>query len=79
MTGSAIQWLGEFLGLPDPTRDVVALADTVEDAAGLFFVPAMVGLGAPWWDADARGAISGLSRHHTRAHCSRGDRVYRVW
>ncbi len=71
MTGSAIQWLGEFLGLPDPTRDLVALADTVEDAAGVFFVPAMVGLGAPWWNADARGAISGLGRHHTRAHLAR--------
>ncbi len=71
MTGSAIQWLGEFLALPDPTRDVVALADTVKDAAGVFFVPAMVGLGAPWWDADARGAISGLGRHYTRAHLAR--------
>src|SRR5579862_1878390 len=71
MTGSAIQWLGEFLGLPDPTSDLVALAGTVEDAAGVFFVPAMAGLGAPWWDADARGAISGLSRHHTRAHMAR--------
>lgn len=71
MTGSAIQWLGEFLGLPDPTRDLVALADIVEDAAGVFFVPAMAGLGAPWWDADARGAISGLCRRHTRAHMAR--------
>jgi glycerol kinase len=71
MTGSAIQWLGEFLGLPNPTKDLAALADTVEDAAGVFFVPAMAGLGAPWWDADARGSISGLSRHHTRAHLAR--------
>ena len=71
MTGSAIQWLGEFLGLPSPTKDVAALADTVEDAAGIFFVPAMAGLGAPYWDTDARGSISGLSRHHTRAHLAR--------
>ena len=71
MTGSTIQWLGEFLGLPDPASDLVALADTVQDAAGVYFVPAMAGLGAPWWDADARGAISGLGRHHTRAHLAR--------
>jgi glycerol kinase len=71
MTGSAIQWLGEFLGFDHPTNDLVALAAKVEDAAGVFFVPAMVGLSAPHWDADARGSISGLSRHHKLAHLAR--------
>jgi glycerol kinase len=71
MTGSAMQWLGEFLGLADPTRELAALAETVEDAAGVFFVPAMAGLGAPYWKDDARGAITGLSRSHARAHVAR--------
>lgn len=71
MTGSAIQWLGEFLGFHDPTSDVVRLAASVDDSGGVFFVPAMVGLGAPHWDADVRGAIFGLGRHHTSAHLAR--------
>lgn len=68
MTGSAIQWLGEFLQLPQPAADVATLAATVPDANGVYFVPAMVGLGAPHWDANARGTISGLSRAHSAAH-----------
>ena len=68
MTGSAVQWVGEFLGLADPARDAAALAATVADAGGVYFVPAMVGLGAPYWDADARGTIAGLGRSHTAAH-----------
>jgi len=71
MTGAAIQWLGEFLRLSDPANDVAALAASVSSAEGLYFVPAMVGLGAPHWDADARGAICGLSRSHTGAHLAR--------
>jgi len=71
MTGAAIQWLGEFLSLTQPAADVAALAETVTDSNGVYFVPAMVGLGAPHWDAEARGAISGLSRSHTSAHLAR--------
>jgi glycerol kinase len=71
MTGSAIQWLGEFLELDDPTADLVDLAEEVEDSLGVIFVPAMVGLGAPYWDADARGAILGLGRHHSKRHVAR--------
>ena len=71
MTGSGIQWLGEFLRLPQPAADVAALAAAVPDANGVYFVPAMVGLGAPHWDANARGAISGLSRAHTLKHLAR--------
>jgi glycerol kinase len=71
MTGSAVQWVGEFLGLAHPTGDAVALATEVNDAAGLFFVPAMAGLGAPYWDAEARGAMYGLTRSHRAAHLAR--------
>jgi glycerol kinase len=71
MTGSAVQWVGEFLGLADPTHDTVALADVVTDAAGVYFVPAMVGLGAPYWDSAARGALVGLSHTSRREHMAR--------
>jgi glycerol kinase len=62
MTGSAVRWVGEFLGLPKATEDAVRLAATVEDSGGVYFVPAMVGLGAPHWDTEVRGALIGLGR-----------------
>ncbi len=68
MTGGCIQWLGEFLGLPNAVEDVLALSKDVRDSDGLVFVPAMVGLGAPYWDASARGAILNLGPHHRAAH-----------
>jgi glycerol kinase len=71
MTGSAVQWVGEFLGLADPSGEAAELAASVGDAGGVYFVPAMVGLGAPYWDAAARGTITGLSRSHTSAHLAR--------
>lgn len=67
MTGSAVQWVGEFLGFADPTTQVAHLAASVADSGGVYFVPAMVGLGAPYWDSGARGAITGLGRSHTAA------------
>jgi glycerol kinase len=71
MTGSAVQWVGEFLRLPDPASEAASLATTVADADGVYFVPAMVGLGAPYWNASVRGTITGLSRSHTSAHLAR--------
>jgi glycerol kinase len=71
MTGSAVQWVGEFLRLGDPAKQAAGLAETVNDAHGVYFVPAMVGLGAPHWDPAVRGAISGLGRSHTAAHLAR--------
>lgn len=71
MSGAALQWVGEFLGLPHPAEDAAALAETVPDAAGVLLVPAMVGLGAPHWDASARGLIANLERSHTAAHLAR--------
>jgi len=71
MTGSALQWVGEFLVLANPVEDAAALAASVSDAAGVYFVPAMSGLGAPYWDSAAKGTIVGLSRTSTKAHLAR--------
>jgi glycerol kinase len=71
MTGSAVQWVGEFLGLAEPVKETAALAETVSDTAGVYFVPAMVGLGAPHWDTSARGTVAGLSRTSRAAHLAR--------
>jgi len=71
MTGAAVQWVGEFLGLPEPAARAAKLAATVEDTEGVYLVPAMVGLGAPYWDSAVRGAIFGLSRTSTAAHLAK--------
>jgi glycerol kinase len=71
MTGAAIQWVGEFLQLPNPAADAIRLAASIDTCDSVYFVPAMVGLGAPYWDAQARGAITGLGRSHTSAHLAR--------
>jgi glycerol kinase len=68
MTGSGVQWVGEFMGLAEPVRDAVELAATVMDSDGVYFVPAMVGLGAPYWDSTARGTVAGLGRSSRAAH-----------
>jgi glycerol kinase len=71
VTGSAIQWLRDQLGIIGNAAESEALARTVEDTGGLYFVPAFSGLFAPYWRPDARGAIVGMSRFHTRAHIAR--------
>jgi glycerol kinase len=71
VTGSAVQWLRDQLGILDHASDVESLAKTVEDSSGMYFVPAFSGLFAPYWRSDARGAIVGLSRYHSRAHLAR--------
>jgi glycerol kinase len=71
VTGAAVQWLGEFLGLPDPVRGVADLAAATATSEGLYFVPAFVGLGAPYWHEAARGLITGLTRGTTAAHLAR--------
>jgi glycerol kinase len=71
VAGSLIQWLRDGLGLIAQSSDTEALARSVEDNGGLVIIPALAGLGAPWWRADARGAISGLSFASTRAHIAR--------
>ncbi|CAN5764036.1 glycerol kinase GlpK [soil metagenome] len=71
VTGSAVQWLRDGLGIIREARDVEALAASVPDANGVHFVPALTGLGAPYWDAEARGTITGLTRGATAAHIAR--------
>jgi glycerol kinase len=71
VAGAAIQWLRDGLGLIADAAEVEALAASVDDAGGVVFVPAFVGLGAPHWDPDARGLIVGLTRGTTRAHIAR--------
>lgn len=71
VTGAAVQWLGEFLGLKNPTEEVAKLAESVSSADGVYLVPAFVGLGAPYWNATARGLVSGLTRGSTAAHLAR--------
>ena len=71
VTGSAIQWLRDQLQIIDDASDSEALARSVPDTEGLYFVPAFSGLFAPRWRPDARGVIVGLSRFHTRAHVAR--------
>ncbi|HEY7143035.1 MAG TPA: glycerol kinase [Streptosporangiaceae bacterium] len=71
VTGAAIQWLRDGLGILDDAAQSETLARSVPDAAGVVFVPALTGLGAPHWDPAARGAIFGLTRGTTRAHLAR--------
>ena len=68
VTGAAVQWLRDGLGIIRESRDIEALAARVPDSGGVVFVPALTGLGSPWWDADARGAIFGITRGTTAAH-----------
>ncbi len=71
VAGAAVQWLRDGLGIIANAADTEALAASVSDNHGVYFVPAFVGLGAPYWDQDARGAIVGLTRGATRAHIAR--------
>ncbi len=71
IAGAAIQWLRDGLGLIARAGETEAIARSVPDSGGLVLVPAFVGLGAPYWRADVRGAILGLTRGSTRAHVVR--------
>jgi glycerol kinase len=71
VAGAAIQWLRDGLGIIGHAADTEGLARDVEDAGGVYFVPAFVGLGAPYWDAYARGTILGLTRGTDRRHVAR--------
>lgn len=69
--GSVVQWLRDGLKCISSSSEVEALAASVPDTGGVYFVPALTGLGAPYWDQYARGAISGISRGTTVAHIAR--------
>ena len=69
--GAAVEWLRDGLGIIDAAADVEALAGSVPDSGGVTVVPALTGLGAPHWNASARGTILGLTRGSTAAHIAR--------
>ena len=71
IAGAAVQWLRDGLEIIRDTPSSEALALTVEDNGGVYFVPALSGLGAPWWDPHARGTITGITRGTTRGHFAR--------
>jgi len=71
VAGSAVQWLRDGLGLISSAAETEALAKSVESTDGVHFVPALTGLGSPWWDPNARGTITGLTRGTTKAHLVR--------
>ena len=70
-SGAAVQWLRDGLGIVETAAETEALARSVDSTDGVVFVPALAGLGSPWWDADARGLVSGITRGTTRAHLAR--------
>lgn len=71
ITGALVQWLRDNLGLIQTSADVESLALTVEDNGGIYFVPAFSGLFAPYWRADARGVIVGMTRYVNKGHLAR--------
>ena len=71
VTGAAVQWLRDGLGIIKKSSDIEELANSVSDAGGVIFVPALTGLGAPDWDPHARGLIIGINRGTTAAHIAR--------
>ena len=73
MAGALMQWLRDELGILDDVADSSDIAASVPDTEDVYVVPAFTGLGAPWWDAEARGAIYGLTRGAGRAHIVRAS------
>lgn len=71
VTGAAIQWLRDGINIIDASSEIGPLAESVPDSGGVVVVPAFTGLGSPWWDAYARGAIFGITRGTSRAHIAR--------
>jgi glycerol kinase len=71
ITGALVQWLRDNLKMIEKSADIEELADSVEDAGGIYFVPAFSGLFAPYWRSDARGAIVGLTQFINRGHLAR--------
>lgn len=71
ITGALVQWMRDNLGLIDKSPDIEALARTVKDNGGIYFVPAFSGLYAPYWKTSARGVITGLTRYANKGHLAR--------
>jgi glycerol kinase len=79
VTGAAIQWLRDGLGIVADASEAAPLAESVVDTDGVVFVPAFTGLGSPYWDPRARGALLGLTRGTTRAHVVRAAVEAMAW
>ena len=71
IAGAAVQWLRDGLEMINDSHETQALAESVDSTAGVYFVPAFVGLGTPYWNADVRGAMFGLTRGSNKAHIAR--------
>ncbi|MDQ5821460.1 MAG: glycerol kinase GlpK [Actinomycetota bacterium] len=70
-SGAAVQWLRDGLGVIETAAETEALARSVHSTGGVVFVPALAGLGSPWWNADARALVAGITQGTTRAHLAR--------
>jgi glycerol kinase len=79
ITGALVQWLRDNLGMISSSADVEALAKTVDDNGGVYFVPAFSGLFAPYWKSDARGVIAGLTRYVNKGHIARAVLEATAW
>jgi glycerol kinase len=82
IAGAAVQWLRDGLGIIESAADIEPLARQVESSDGVAFVPALAGLGAPYWDPNARGTITGITRGTTAAHLARATLegiAFQVW
>jgi glycerol kinase len=79
ITGALVQWLRDNLGMIEKSTDIEALAATVEDNGGVYFVPAFSGLFAPYWKNEARGAIVGLTRYVNKGHIARAVLEATAW
>jgi len=79
ITGALVQWLRDNLGMITSSAEVEALAKTVEDNGGVYFVPAFSGLFAPYWRSDARGVIAGLTRYVNKGHIARAVLEATAW
>jgi glycerol kinase len=79
ITGALVQWIRDNIGLIAKSEDIEALAATVEDNGGVYFVPAFSGLFAPYWKNDARGVIAGLTRYVNKGHIARAVLEATAW
>jgi glycerol kinase len=79
VTGAAVQWLRDGLGIIADAAETGPLAESVDDTGGVVFVPAFTGLGSPWWDPYARGAVLGLTRGSGRGHIARAVVEAMAW
>ena len=79
ITGALVQWLRDNLGMITSSAEVEALASTVDDNGGVYFVPAFSGLFAPYWKSDARGVIAGLTRYVNKGHIARAVLEATAW